>query len=369
MHIGIDGNEANVEERVGIGEYAYQLIKHLSCFQNKHSFTIFLKSPPKVDFPKSSSNWNYLVFGPKFFWTWFALPFKLYFSLRPDLFFSPTHYGPRFSPIPTVVSIMDLSYIYYPQLFKKKDLLQLINWTAYSVKKAKKIITISHFSKKTIVEYYKIDPDCVYVTYPGYNREIYHQNYSKEKIEEVKRKYSLSAYIIFVGTIQPRKNIVRLIRAFSSINISFPDLKLVLVGKRGWLYEDILKMINQPGLKDKIIYLGYLEDKMIAKLYNGALAFVLPSLYEGFGLTVVEAMACGLPVVVSNSSSLPEVVGDAGVLVDGQSTLSISEGILKVISTDQEYFRKKLIERGLKRVQSFSWENCALNTINFLETP
>ncbi len=367
MKIGIDGNEANIEERVGIGEYAYQVIKQLANFQDRHQFTLFLKEKPRSDLPRESSNWRYVVFGPKHFWTQISLPFKLYFSYKLDLFFSPTHYAPRFSPIPRVIAIMDLSYIYYPHLFRKKDLIQLKSWTNYSLKKATRVITISQFSKKAIIDYYKIDPERIFVTYPGYKKEIYHPNYSQTEIEEIKRKYSLTDYLIFVGTIQPRKNILRLIEAFYQLCPIYPKLKLVLIGKKGWLYENILRTINHPKLKNKVLYLGYVEDKIIAKLYNGALAFVLPSLYEGFGLTVIEAMASGVPVIVSNTSSLPEIVGEAGVLVDPISPLSITEGILKIIRKDQRYFRENLIKKGLAQVKKFSWEICGLETVRILE--
>lgn len=368
MHIGIDGNEANVEKRVGIGEYAYQLIKHLSLYQNKHKFTVFLKEDPKDDFPKASQNWGYTVFGPKRLWTQFALPIKLYTSSGLDLFFSPTHYAPRFSPVPSVISIMDLSYIYYPEMFNRADLLQLKKWTSYSIRKAKKILTISNFSKKAIVDYYKVDQNRVYVTYPGYKKEIYNNNYSKEEIEQTKRKFNLTNYLIFVGTIQPRKNIIRLIEAFYKIMDQFPSLKLVLVGRKGWLYDDIFKMINEPKLKNKVVYLDYLEDKTIAKLYNGADAFILPSLYEGFGLTVVEAFACGAPVVVSNTSSLPEIAKDAAVFIEPKSIESISQGILKIIREDQKYFRESLVKKGLIRANDFSWESCAVKTVNIFES-
>lgn len=368
MQIGIDGNEANIEQRVGIGEYAYQLINHLSIFQNKHKFTIYLKESPKADLPKGTSNWQYLVFGPKPLWTQIALPVKLYTSPRLDLFFSPTHYAPRFSPVPSIISIMDLSYIYYPQLFKKSDLLQLKRWTSYSIKQAAKIITISNFSKNSIVDYYKINPDNIYVTYPGYKKQIYNQKYTQEEIKQVKSKFNLTDYLIFVGTIQPRKNIVRLIDAFSKIMGQFPSFKLVLVGRKGWLYEEIFKQINQAKLKDRVIFLDYLEDRTIAKLYNGASSFVLPSLYEGFGLTVIEAMACGCPVITSNVSSLPEIAKDAAVYVEPKSVSSISQGILKVIRQDQKYFRESLIKKGLTRANDFSWEACALKTLKFFES-
>lgn len=365
MNIAIDGNEANVEKRVGSGEYAYELIKHLSFYQNKHQFTIFLKNPPRTDLPPATANWKYIVIKPKPLWTRFALPFRLLTTRNLELIFSPSHYGPHFSPIPSIISIMDLSYVYYPQMFNKTDLLQLKKWTGYSVKKAKKIITISKYSRNSIIDYYQVDPKKIYVTYLGYNRKVYHSKYKKEEIQEVKQQFNIDDYLLFVGTIQPRKNLLRLIEAFLKITNNYPSLKLIIVGKKGWLYEDIFKQIEKD--KKKIIYLGYLENRTIAKLYCGAKAYILPSLYEGFGLTVVEAMACGCPVVLSKVSSLPEIAKDAAVYVDPKSTDSISEGVLKVIQKDQKYYRKEMINKGFSIANSFSWEDCAAKTIKVFE--
>jgi glycosyltransferase involved in cell wall biosynthesis len=177
MIIGIDGNEANVEKRVGIGEYSFELLKQfkeyqISSFdfaQDKNiKYQIYLKDKPREDLPEESAKWKYRIVGPSKLWTQIGLPFDLYFHKpRPDVFFSPTHYAPRFSPIPTVISIMDLSYIHFPELFRKSDLYQLRNWTAYSVRNAKKILTISQASKDDIIKEYGVPEDKVIVTYPG----------------------------------------------------------------------------------------------------------------------------------------------------------------------------------------------------------
>ena len=151
MKIGLDGNEANIENRVGSGKYAHELIKQFS--QNKkYEFEVFLKQIPLSDLPKESENFKYKVFGPKFLWTQFALPIHLTFGRRPDIFFSMSHYGPRFSPVPYVVTIFDLSYIHYPGLFNKGDLYQLTNWTKYSIKNCKHIFAISKSTKNDIVK-------------------------------------------------------------------------------------------------------------------------------------------------------------------------------------------------------------------------
>jgi len=356
MLIGIDGNEANVEKRVGIGEYAFELLKEFEKYQISNiKYQIYLKDKPLPDMPRESSAWKYKVIGPKKLWTQLRLPLELYFgSDKPDVFFSPSHYGPRFSPMPTAMSIMDLSYIHYPQLFNKKDLYQLINWTKYSVKRAKRIFTISLASKDDIIKTYRVPEDKVVVTYPGIKKTL---SMSKDKFN--------FDYILFVGTLQPRKNIVRLIEAFSKLTPKYPNLKLLIVGKKGWLYEDIFKAPQKYNVESDVKFLDFVEDGKMQSLYKDALCFVLPSLYEGFGLPVLEAMKYGCPVLLSNISSLPEAGGDAALYFNPQDSDDIANTIDKVISDPK--LRENMIKKGYARVKKFSWEKTARETLKVLE--
>lgn len=368
MIIGIDGNEANVRQKVGIGQYAYNLLSGLSK-NKKDKFIIYLKNPPRADMPAASAFWLYKLIGPKFMWTRIGLPINLLLSKdKPDIFFSPTHYAPIYSPCPTVISVMDLSFIFFPELFRKKDLYQLTAWTKRSVEKAAKILTISHYSKKTIINQYKLNEDKVVVTYPGYNNKLFNyqsddENYIKLKLN----KFGITGkYILFVGTLQPRKNLVRLISAFHNVLKFYKNLQLVIIGKKGWLYNEILKNAENLKKQRKIIIIESVQMHDLPFFYKGAQCLTLPSLYEGFGLPVVEAMACGCPVVASNVSSLPEVAGDAGVMVDPYRVDSIAKGITDVLSNDN--FRNLLIRKGLDRIKKFSWSKCAQETIEVLKT-
>ncbi len=169
MRIGIDGYEANVKNRVGIGRYAFEMLNHLYPITQNHDVTVFLPSAPMPDMPRERENWRYAVTGPKAFWTFIGLPRAL--KKHPvDVFFSPTHYIPRFTKIPRVMAIMDVSYLKYPELFRAKDLLQLRTWTAYSVRHAAKIFTISQASKNDIIEAYHVAESKVVVTYPGFTK-------------------------------------------------------------------------------------------------------------------------------------------------------------------------------------------------------
>lgn len=365
MIIGIDGNEANVERKVGIGEYAYQLLLqfHKSQIPNL-KFQIYLKNPPRSDMPPPTFNFRYKIVGPKKMWTQFGLPFSLYFGKKPDIFFSPTHYAPRFSPVPTVISVMDLSFLLFPKLFAKKDLYQLKSWTKYSVKKAKKVFTISESSKSDIIKMYNIDPKSVVVTSLGIKKSV--EDFRKLNMDDLRKKFGIeSEYILFVGTLQPRKNITRLIEAFSLLKKS-NNLQLVIVGKKGWLYEEILAAPAKFNVESRVKFLDFVSDSDLPSLYRNALCFVMPSLYEGFGLPVLEAMKYGCPVITSNVSSLPEAGGDAAVYFDPTSVSDIRDKIDSVISSPK--LREELIKKGYNQIKKFSWEKTASQTLKVLES-
>ena len=363
MVIGIDGNEANVEKKVGIGEYAYELLLQFAKVRDegKFKFEIYLKDNPRSEMPVPSSNLRYNVIGPRKMWTQFGLPLNLFLSKRPDIFFTPTHYAPRFSPIPTAISIMDLSFIHFPNLFAKRDLYQLTNWTRYSVKNASKIFTISQSSKDDIIDAYGVEDKKIFVTCPGIKEGT---NVKILTMDDLRKKFGIDKdYILFVGTLQPRKNIVKLIEAFSKIEKE--NLLLVLVGKKGWLYENILSAPEKFGVLERVKFLDFVEDKDLPSLYKNALCFALPSLYEGFGLPVLEAMKHGCPVLTSNVSSLPEAGGDAAIYFDPNNADDIKEKIEKVIKNPT--LRQEMIEKGYNQIKKFSWEKTAKETLRVLE--
>jgi glycosyltransferase involved in cell wall biosynthesis len=368
MIIGIDGNEANVQKRVGIGEYAYELLRNFSLSNSTTQdlkFIIYLKDKPLVHMPKGSDNWKYRILKPGKLWTQWRLPIDLYMNNpKPDVFFTPSHYAPRFSPVPTVISVMDLAYIYFPKLFNNKDLHQLSKWTSYSVKNAKKILTISKSSKNDIIKEYKVPSSKVVVTYPGIKDtdtlepNIYGMN-------QIKAKYNLSdKYVLFVGTLQPRKNITKLIEAFSLIS-GKEDLQLVIVGRKGWMFEEILSAPQKYSVENKIKFLENINNEELRILYKHALCLVLPSLYEGFGLPVLEAMQEGCPVIASNVSSLPEAGGDACLYINPNNSSDIAEKIEKLIGNEK--LRQDLIKKGKIQVAKFNWEKTARETLKVLE--
>lgn len=372
MIIGIDGNEANISNKVGIGQYAFELLNQFSKFQIQDSrFQIYLKENPNDEMPEKTMNWQYEVFGPKKLWTQLALPFKLYTqSQKPDIFFTPSHYAPRFSPIPTAISIMDMSFELFPEMFNKDDLYQLQNWTRYSAKNAALIFTISEASKNDIMKIYGISGEKIIVTPLGI-REVSSSKYQVVSMEKLQEKYQIgSKYILFVGTLQPRKNIERLIEAFSKLEVrrktdDLRDLQLVIIGKKGWQYEPILAAPQKFGVEDTVKFLDFVTDDDLPAFYSNATCFVLPSLYEGFGLPVLEAMKYGCPVLTSNVSSLPEAGGDAAVYFDPENVDDITKQIERVLSDSA--LRKEMAAKGHEQVKKFSWERSAKQTLEALE--
>lgn len=372
MLIGIDGNEANtirpdINARVGVNQYAFGLLHALYKIDKKNTYQIYLSSPPKDDLPKERDNWEYRVFGPAKFWTQWRLPLELFFKKpRPDVFFSPNHYAPRFSPIPTVVSIMDLGFYRFPEQFKKKDLWQLKSWTEYSFKKAAHILAISESTKKDIATYYGVRPEKITVTYPGYDKEKFKYQISNIKIRETKERYGIKGeYLLFLGVLKPSKNLEGLLEAFkilTSHKSQVTSYQLVIAGSKGWLYEEIFAKVKSFGLTDRVIFTDFVPDEDVPALMAGARAFVLPSFWEGFGIPVVEAMAVGTPVVVSDVGSLPEIVGDAGVIVNPYDLNSMAEGLQKVISLPENRYNR-FKARVVRRAAGFDWLDTARRTL------
>jgi glycosyltransferase involved in cell wall biosynthesis len=367
--IWIDGYEANVPQRLGSGQVAFQLLKNLEQIDYINDYLILLPSEPLPDLPKPRDKWQYKVLKPNKLWTRIALPLFLFKSKqKPDLFFSPTHYSPWLSPVKRIVTIFDLSYLHFPEMFKPKDLYQLTNWSKQSIQKASQIITISQSSKKDIVKTYHIDPKKVSVCYPGYNEELFHPVSDQSVIKKILDKYHIvGEYVLFIGTVQPRKNLKRLIQSFEKID----HLKLVVVGKihgegrQAWQYEEILDLPKKLNIEDRVIFTDFVPDEDMLYLLNGAKAFVLPSLWEGFGIPVVDAMACGVPVIVSNVSSLPEVAGDAGLYVDPTSIDQIEQAI-RLISTDKKLYTK-LSKQAVIQARKFSWKKMARQVRDLFE--
>ena len=366
LHIGIDGNEANVSNRVGSNVYTFQLLTALSQLDSAHRFTIYLKHPPLQDMPPATDTWQYKVIPFPRLWSQIKLPWTIFFSSdKPDIFFAPGHYVSPLLPMPVAISILDLAYLTHPDYFNPSDLRQLTNWTKRSVNKASHIFTISQNSYHDIIKQYQVPSNLITVTYPGINHQQFQFPQLDTDINQVKQTYQLpDDYLLYVGTLQPRKNLVTLIEAFHQIN--HPTYKLVIAGKKGWMYEQIFEKVRQLNLKDKIIFTDFVPDEHLAPLMAGARALLLISLYEGFGIPVVEAQAVGTPGIVSNISSLPEIIDQAGYVVDPQNVDDVAQKIQQIIDLPHDKY-VQLQDRALEHAAAFTWSHAAAVTLRQLE--
>ncbi|KKU28440.1 MAG: Glycosyl transferase, group 1 [Candidatus Amesbacteria bacterium GW2011_GWA2_47_11b] len=356
MLIGTDANEANLTPNlVGINEYAFNLLHALYELKTSHTFVIYLKTPPRSDLPPQRPNWHYRVIPFPGFWTQTRLPWDLYTHRpRPDVFFSMTHYAPRWSPVPTVVAIMDLGFLRSPEQFTAKDFNQLKSWTSYSIRQATRVIAISEYTKQEIIKTYNVSPAAITVTPLAYDQKLFKPTTDAS----VLLKYGISKpYILFLGSLKPNKNVEGLIRAFYSLEPK--TYNLVIAGKKAWLYDSIIKLA-----KDRVVFTGFVDSRDKPALMSQAAAFIMPSFFEGFGIPVLEAMACGTSVVISDVASLPEVGGDATIYVDPHDPKSIAQGIIDATGPE----RGRWVKKGLERVKLFSWATCAQLTLKCLET-
>lgn len=366
MVIGIDGNEANVDKSVGVSVYTQELLKYFASVANKDlQFIVYLRIPKKNHLPRQKKYFKYVVINTPRLWRDLRLPLYLYTHNEIDVLFSPAHYTPRFCPVPVVVTIHDTAYEYFPHEFLKKDLFKLKAWTQHAIKQAKTVIAVSESTKKDIVKNYKITAKDVNIVMNGFKK--HHEVRSNKTMTQVMKKYDLKKheYILYVGTLQPRKNITSLIKSFEQVHKLRPYIKLVIVGRKGWLYHEFFSTAQQLGLQDSILFTGYVPDEDLPHLYRNAGVFVMPSLYEGFGIPLLEAMYYGCPVISSNTSSLPEVGGDAALYFNPRNVKQLTGKIIDVLG--KKSLRNKLVNAGKKQYKKFSWKKSASETLQLIE--
>ena len=288
-------------------------------------------------------------------WEQVTLP---YYSMndRLDLF----HYTDHSLSIlqrtrPVIITVHDIAYIRFPWLFNRSGQIYKQYINDRSIRKADIIIVPSFSTKKDLTHLFGIRSEKIRVIYHGVESRFRHIS----NVEEYRLRNNLPIKMILnVGTLEPRKNVVTLIKAFKKLRkLGFKDYKLVIAGDKGWLYKQIFKEIELSDLQKEILFLGIVEDEDLPMLYNCADVFVYPSLYEGFGLPPLEAMACGIPVITSNTSSLPEVVGDAGIMVGPDDVNSLCEAMYNVLKGKE--LRHHMSKKGLERAKLFSWKETA----------
>lgn len=255
--------------------------------------------------------------------------------------------------------IHDMAFLAFPETVEKRTRRWLNCYIRKYCKRASLVLTVSEFSRQEIHRYMGVPLEKVKVVYNGVDPEFYHPGYPETRIRQVAKKFNITGdYILYLGTLEPRKNIETLINAYFLLKKSGSTCpKLVLAGKKGWLYDSIFSRVQENHLENDVIFTGYVPEEDVPVLMNGARIFLFPSLYEGFGIPPLEAMACGTPVITSNSSSLPEVVGDAGLMVPPKDAKALADGIMRILTDDQLY--GQLQEAGMKRARRFTWKRSA----------
>ncbi len=367
--IGLDASRAARAKRTGTETYSLEMIMALSKQANpQQRLRLYTPHAPQHGrWPNSPYVETRIIPLPRL-WTHLRLAAELH-QHPPDILFVPAHVLPLYCPVPALVTVHDVGYLHYPQAHPGFSRWYL-NWTTRRhTRVARHIIADSQATVADLVHFYQADPHRITVVYLGRDESLTPVT-KQNVIEQVKAKYNISGnYLLYIGTLHPRKNLVRLVKAFqmalSSLSPPENSLKLVIAGQKGWLYDEIFAQVQQLGLTEQVIFPGYLANKDKPALLSGALVYVFPSLYEGFGLPILEAMACNTPVLTSHSSSLPEVAGEAALQVDPHHTPAIATGLVELITKPD--LRQQLIHRGQGQIKKFSWDAAATQILSIVE--
>ncbi len=359
MHIGIDASRAAVAARTGTEWYSLQVIRRLVTLDTEDTFTLYSRAPLPEEIPLSLPRVTARIMPFPRLWTHARLSWEMAHQ-PPDVLWVPAHVLPLIHPRRAVVTIHDLGYLHYPE--GRSSYLRLS--TAWSARAAAHLIAVSEATRSDLVRALHVPPAKIAVIHHGVD-ERFRLVTDPAALGAIRERYGLvGPYVLYVGTLRPRKNLVRLVEAFARLSIGEGRLWLVLAGRKGGLTDETLAAVKRLGLTDRVLFTGYVPDEDAPLLMAGARLFVLPSLYEGFGLPVLEAMACGVPVVCANVASLPEVAGDAALLVDPTDVAALAEAMRQAL-TDTD-LRRDLIARGFRQAARFSWDRCAAETLAVL---
>ncbi|MEW6686515.1 MAG: glycosyltransferase family 1 protein [Candidatus Edwardsbacteria bacterium] len=356
MKIGLDISSGLSSQPTGVGVYILQLARHLAKIDRENEYFLYTRGKKKISFQEVVNVRFYNLRSPRVFFQSVNIFHGLAFKLR---------FWPRAGR--RVVTVHDMSPFSPDRDFNPPDFARMQKTIRKATARADSIIVSSESVRQEIIHFLSVEPEIVRVVHHGLD-EHFHPVEDETKIKQLKDKLHLpNEFILFVGTLEARKNLVRLIEAFSKFtaeNRNSPPL--LLVGRKGRNWEEIFERVSSLNLNSKVHYSGYFQREDLPLLYSACLFFVYPSLCEGFGIPVLEAMGCGAAVLTSSISALPEVVGDAAYLVNPYKVEEIREGIEKLFF-DQD-LRKKLKEKGLSRAKNFTWEKSAQRTLEIYQS-
>ncbi|MBN1874118.1 MAG: glycosyltransferase family 4 protein [Anaerolineae bacterium] len=367
--IGIDASRAVSQSPTGTEGYSYHLTRALLPeLSSRYRVCLYTNQPlhdaewqsfpcvPAPHIPTRGVGMRLIPF-PRL-WTHLRLSWEM-MRYPPDLLFVPAHVLPLARPRRTLVTVHDVGYRYFPEAHPWRQRLYLDLSTRWNVQVATHILADSQATKDAMVQVYGTPAAKITVAYPGYDSDLVPVR-EPEVLAAARARYGIPAnrdYVCYIGRIQPRKNLARLVTAFARLLSDFPDLTLVLAGPTGWLADPIHTQVQHLNLENRVLFPGYIAEADKAALISGARVFVYPSLYEGFGFPVLEAQACQVPLLASSSSSLPEVVGTGGLLVDPLDEDAIAAGLRRLLS--DENLRQTLIAHGIENLRRFAWDKTA----------
>ncbi len=366
MRIGFDIT-AIPRAKSGVGFYVLNLLKALAKIDKENTFYIFSKKEDEllVDFEADNFHTIWHSMSNRLLrlgWEQTLLPRHIS-KYKLNIFHSPHYTVPLKCRVPVVTTFHDMTFFSHPEVHEKSKVIFFQRMIPIAAQRADAIIAVSESTKKDVVNFLNLPKDKVDVIYEGVDVNFYRPISKDQKVDLIRERYGLEKdFLLFVGTLEPRKNIEGVIKAFLQVTKKTKkQYNLVVGGTKGWHYKSIFELVQKMNLHREVIFTGYVPEEDLPYLFNAASVFVYPSFYEGFGIPPLEAMACGTPLVTSNISSLPEVVADAGLLVDPFSTDEIADAIIRVL-TDQNLC-SELARKGRKRAQLFSWEKAAKETL------
>ncbi len=355
----------------GTRVYILNLLKHFGQLDSDSEFLLYHKNDFNPELvPCNFPNYKNIQKSFPFLWTQMRFALELWKD-APDVLWMPMAALPlvRRKNLKTVITIHDLAFKHFPQYFTKKDLRKLNFFADYSIRNADKIIAVSQSTKQDILNFFpEVSADKIKVIYHGFTEGVFSQARDLTQEERVKNELGIVGdYILYSGALQPRKNIERLIDAYDAYKTrSKSTVKLVLAGEMAWLCENIEKKAKQSPYSDDIVMPGRVKFCDIGHLFRGAAVFAHPSLYEGFGITVLEAFAAGVPLLTADNSSLREVGGEAALYFDAENVSEMSVQLERLLT--DEILRADLIVKGKQQLQKFSWEKCAQETLEYIKT-
>ncbi len=355
--IGIDASRMAWTRRTGTEQYTAHLVEALSRQETEHRLILYYNCLPEA-MPTWPAHVAVQAMPFPRLWTHLRLSWEM-LRRPPDLLFVPAHVLPLIRPRRTVVTVHDLGYLFFPETHPPARRLELHLSTAWNARVATRVIAVSQATKDDLVRHYRIPAERIRVVHHGVE-----PRFRPTEDPAVAARYGLpKGYFLYLGTLQPRKNLERILQAYARLPAGAPPL--VLAGAKGWYFERIAAQIAALGLQERVVLPGYVADDDVPALLGGAIALVYPSLYEGFGLPALEAMACGTPVISARSSSLPEVVGEAGLLVDPLNVAELAGALRRLL--EDEALREDLSRRGLAQARLFSWERCAREALSVFD--